>query len=221
MSPTDYIMRLIEQFALVLARILFKKNAHEYNEALFEIGNAYGQLLGLDIGQVHLLSDDELIEWLKIGGGFDAEKCMILAALQKEEAEIIELAGPYNGTESSLKFYKAFSLYMEALLHDGSLGTVQVMKDIRAAAEKTDFSGAPPRLRYKLFRYLELAGDFGRAEDVLYELIRETYPDILNEGRAFYRRLLEKSDDELKTGRLPRKEAEEGLSAMSKKGYGK
>ena len=62
MSPADYIMRLIEQFSLVLARILFKKNTQKYIEALSEIETAYQHLLGLDARQVHSLSFEELIE---------------------------------------------------------------------------------------------------------------------------------------------------------------
>ncbi len=47
-SPIDYTMRLIEQFSAVLSKILFKKQANEYPEALREIENAYTQLLALD-----------------------------------------------------------------------------------------------------------------------------------------------------------------------------
>jgi hypothetical protein len=211
-------MRLIEQFSLVMARILFRKKSHQYDEALFEIGNCCGQLLGLDVRQVHSLSDGELIEWLKIGGNFDAEKCLILAELLKEEAEIQDLVGRIDKQQLHMKYSKSFSLYLEALNHDKDLGTGQVMRDIRTVAEKLDVSNLSLHLKFKMFRFFEVTGDFGRAEDLLYELLEANYPDGPKEGLAFYKRILKKSDDELNAGNLPRSEVEEGLLSLKRKG---
>jgi hypothetical protein len=216
MPPADYIMRLIEQFFLVLSRILFKKNAQRYSEALSEIETAYKNLLGLDARQVHSMPFDELIEWLKMGGRFDAEKCLILAALLKEEAEIRELAGRPMDDGLHDDYVNAFFLFREALQRDPGLGSKTARDDMRRLALRLDPARlTPPRL-FALFRHHESAGEFGPAEDRLYDLVEAGTPGIHGEGRAFYERLLEKSDEELTAGNLPRKEVEEGLRIIQK-----
>jgi hypothetical protein len=220
MSPTDYIMRLIEQFFLALAGILFKKNRQQYTEALSEIVTVYQNLLGLDARQVHSFSFEELIEWLKIGGRFDAEKCLILAMLLKEEAEIHELTGRPMDEGLHAEYAKAFFLYREALLNDASLGSKTTTDDMRMLAKKLDTARLTTPQRFTLFRYHEGAGEFGLAEDRLFELVKSGYPDIHDQGRAFYQRLLNKSDEELEAGNLPRKEVEEGLSLIRQQGTG-
>ncbi len=211
-------MRLIEQFSLVLARILFKKNTQKYIEALSEIETAYNHLLGLDARQVHSLSFEELIEWLKMGGRFDAEKCLILAALQKEEAEIHELAGRPMDDGLHAEYAKAFFLYWEALQHDASPESKTALDEMKTLVKKLDPARLTPARKFALFRYHESSEEFGLAEDRLYELVKAGYPDIQNEGRAFYGRLLHMSDEKLKAGNLPRVEVEEGLSSIQKKG---
>jgi len=220
MPPTDYIMRLIEQFFRALAGILLKKNKQQYTGALSEIASVYQNLLGLDSRQVRSLSYEELIEWLKIGGRFDAEKCLILATLLKEEAEIQELAGRPMDDGLHAETVKAFLLLREALLSDASLGSKTTTDGMRMLARKLDPARLTPPQRFALFRYHESAGDFGLAEDRLYELIEAGYPDIRIEALAFYGRLLARSDVELKAGNLPREEAEEGLSKIREAGEG-
>jgi hypothetical protein len=216
--PVDYIMRLIEQFFLVLSRILFKKNTQKYAEALSETETAYKNLLGLDARQVHSLSFDELIGWLKMGGRFDAEKCLILAALLKEDAEIHELAGRPMDDGLHAEYAKAFFLYREAVREDESPESGRARSEMKWLVKKLDSSRLAPPRKLDLFRYHESAGEFGLAEDLLYELAKVRYPGIRKEGREFYRRLIAKSDGDLLEGNLPRKEVEEGMASFQEEG---
>jgi hypothetical protein len=75
----------------------------------------------------------------------------------------------------------------------------------------------PAHIKFKLFQYYELVGVYGKAEDILYELIEMKYSDILAEAKSFYLRLLDKSDQELIDGHLPREEVQEGLIQIEKK----
>ncbi len=220
MPPTDYIMRLIEQFFLALAGILRKKNKQQYSEALLDIASVYQNLIGLDDRQVHSFSFAELIEWLKIGGRFDSEKCLVLAALLKEEAEIHELAGRAMDDGLHAEYAKAFFLYREALLNDANLESKTTTDDMGMLAKKLDPAKLTPPQKLAFFRHHESAGEFGLAEDLLYELEKAGYPEIRFEARAFYERLLNKSDEELEAGNLPRKEVEEGLSSIRRQGTG-
>ncbi len=70
-----------------------------------------------------------------------------------------------------------------------------------------------------LWRIAELherAGDFGAAEDAHF-LLRsrpDGGPDATRRARAFYERLLARSDEELERGGLPRDEVREGLDSL-------
>ena len=59
-------------------------------------------------------------------------------------------------------------------------------------------------------------GRYAQAEDLLYELL-EAAPgskQMVVQGVSFYQRLLQKSNQELITGNLPRAEIEEGLAEL-------
>ena len=62
MIPKDYLLRLIEEAAQVLAQALGLRNRGEYQRALLEIGNAVSGLFGLEeakgleLPQIYLLT---------------------------------------------------------------------------------------------------------------------------------------------------------------------
>ena len=107
MIERDYIMRMIAQLSAAIARILFAKKRRKYAEALQLAQNAYEQLLGLN---------DELVEQMDaatlamlLG---EKEKIKALAALLREEGEILHLQG--NASDGNLKYEKALALFQEA-----------------------------------------------------------------------------------------------------------
>jgi hypothetical protein len=214
-TPIDYIVRLIEQFSRILARIISKKQAKAYTEALFEAENTYKRLIGLEAQLIHSLSDADLIEWLNTGDTLDIEKCVITAELLREEAEIKELSGCMREDFTPL-YIKSFSLYHEVLNHREIPGPTIHIERVQFVVNKLESMDLPLKTRYKLFRTNEMLGNLGKAEDLLYDLIQADYPGIRIEGKDFYERLLRKSDQELETGNLPRKEVEEGLAWIEK-----
>lgn len=108
MIERDYIMRMIAQLAAVMAKILGAKSAQNYAEARQIAQNAYAQLFGLNGELVEHLDAPTLA--LLVGG---KEKIKALAALLREEGEILHLQG--NPSESNKKFEKSLALYQEAL----------------------------------------------------------------------------------------------------------
>lgn len=64
-----------------------------------------------------------------------------------------------------------------------------------------------------LFQFYELTNQYGKAEDVLFEIIHED-PEYVTKGILFYERLLQKNDDELLLGNLPRPEVEEAYDDL-------
>src|SRR5512136_2370405 len=117
MIREDYLMRLIEQFTRAMAQISGFRKAEQYPQAWEAIERAYGQLLGVDARLVHLLSEPDLIGFLKTGGEPDPSKCVIAAELLCEEAEIHELQG--KPEESRLRRRKALHLLLTAFLSEG------------------------------------------------------------------------------------------------------
>jgi len=108
MIERDYLMRMIAQLSAVIARILFAKNAQTYAEALQLAQNAYEQLLGLN-GELVDQMDAATLSML-LG---EKEKIKALAALLREEGEILHLQG--NASEGKVKYEKALALFQEAL----------------------------------------------------------------------------------------------------------
>lgn len=85
MYRKDFIMRMIEEVATVLAKALGLKEKGEYSEALEEINHAYDELLKINNQEVHHLSCKEIL--MKFDED-QVEKAEVLAKFLKLEGEI-------------------------------------------------------------------------------------------------------------------------------------
>ena len=65
-----------------------------------------------------------------------------------------------------------------------------------------------------LVRFYELTGQFGRAEDALFDLLDRAGPEAEEFAHALYDRLLAKPDEELAAGNLPRSEILEAVAQL-------
>jgi hypothetical protein len=211
MLHRDYIMRMIEQLSVVLMKILFNKQSKNYDRALFEIDNAYFTILEFDPLKIKHMSELELIDLLNLDQGFEAERALVIAELLREEAEIMELQNGFDKAVLEL-LTKSFCLYIEAIPANKEFESY-LDKANEIAIKIADYELSDP-VKFRLFRYFELFGAFDKAENILYELIKSQHPDIKQTGERFYKRLLEKSDQELRDGIFTREEAEEGLAEL-------
>ena len=212
MLRKDYIMRLIEQFVSVLARIVGLKKDGNLDEALEMIKKSGQQYFGLSPQLLESGSDIFLIDLLKTGAEFDPNKCVLLARLLQEHAEVNERLGAVDRSLNS--YIKALSLFLEALLSPKDIVIEGAIERIGYLLRKLEGLDIPLHIQLKLFRYLELSGDYAQAENVLWLIIESTDDEYLEEGIAFYERLLNKSDQELRRGNLPRAEVMEGLRGI-------
>ncbi len=75
-------------------------------------------------------------------------------------------------------------------------------------------------LNKNIFEYYKLAGEYAKAEDLLFKILDEVIDlevksDLINDGINFYMYLLEnKTDSELLHGNLPRNEVIDGLNIL-------
>jgi hypothetical protein len=211
----DYIMRLIKQLAIALAKIIFNKEIKNYDQAHREVDNSLNSLLGLDRNKIAIMTDDELIDYLEKIDGEKDEKYFVLAELLREEGEICELGN--KGDFVTLFYYeKAFRFYLDAFRIE-ILRTGKNLIKLKFVAEKLLANEMyENRVLPKWIWYYEYLGKYSKAEDILFHLLEDGCAGIQNEGQNFYERLLQKSDDELKNGGLSRNEIRESLAAMEK-----
>lgn len=215
MFERDYILRLIEQLSQVLSKILFSKGAKNLDEAKEIIRQAYPNMLGLDPDLIRSMNDQEIINFLKITGSTQNERCLMIAELFKEEAAIDELIHAEGNEESVLLYFDSLSLFLEAFINKDELMTDRFVKDMENVLEKVSGYQIPPEISEKLFRYYEISGRYADAEDVLFDLTESDDPNYLQEAEEFYMRLMQKPEEELMRGNLPKDEVKEGLNRIT------
>jgi len=137
MIERDYLMRLFQQLANVLARIIRAREQGKYDEALVAIDEAYGELFGLNETLVSVMSAESLAQLLG-----DSEKIKALARLFKEEGELCELQD--DPTRAAIKYKKSLELYLEAV---GSQTKIDLESEsmIKSLLDKIDFEQLPKK----------------------------------------------------------------------------
>jgi hypothetical protein len=211
MSQKDYILRVIEQLAVFLGAIIFNKKIKNYDFAIEKIEEAYNGLLNLDGEKIKNLEFNEIIKNNTYEDILNKDNIEIIANLLFEEADIIEQINGLN--KVSFEYYqKSFVLFY---LLTNEITTQKYYEKIDEIINKMDSYETGDEIIYKVYKYYEGKGLYGKAEDKLYELRENNYPEITNEIKIFYENLLKKEDEALEKGNLPRNEIIEGLNNIN------
>ncbi len=118
MIQKDYIMRMVEQAAKALNRIMVNKKNDSLDEAQKNVENAFNNVLGIDLQLLLLLSESDAAVLFGISNDKEigSVKCLMAARLLKEYSEIqskienkIQLCG----------YTKALHYYLYGLLNIG------------------------------------------------------------------------------------------------------
>jgi hypothetical protein len=88
MFRDDYIVRMVQQAAAVLARILSLRDSERCAEAHHQVDAALQQFVGLNLGLVSGLSAADLIDFARVGEALDVGKLVVLGELLFAEGEI-------------------------------------------------------------------------------------------------------------------------------------
>lgn len=213
MITRDYFLRMIQQLAEVLARVLKLSEVKRFDEALEEIQLSSKQLLGMDLRLLTTLSDSEFIRLLSVGDRFDVEKCVVVAELLRLAGEVKSVEGDeaeqYHCTVTSL------SLFLELLLRESETLPKEYFDKIELLIGDVSVYDLTGELQQKLFRYYEAVGRYDAAENILFDLV-EHDRTFVAEGVRFYERLRAKRDEELEQGNLPRDEIEASMKDLKK-----
>jgi hypothetical protein len=160
MIRQDYITRIIEQLVKVLAKILFNKEAGNYNAAVSDIDAAFNSITGLDYSMINDLSANDIISILRMSKDDAVSiKCIVIAKLLKEKTDIAKL----NSDENSRLVYnyqKSISLYLEGILNNKNveIDLSEYYSDVKEIVKIIE-DEIPPETRYGLFKFYELIGE--------------------------------------------------------------
>ena len=215
MINKDYILRMAERFGRSLAIILRLREYNKHEEALLYIDELFLQTTGLTTGFINSASEEMLLNLISPLGVLNVEKCLWMAVLLQEEGSIYEELGKSN--ESYYRYLKSLHLLLEVALRNSDVKDFDIAMAIEDILNKLAEYELPLKTKSKIFCYFEKMGSYGRAEDVLFEMVEGEEPvdnEMIEQGIAFYKRLLQKSDAELKAGNLSREEVEEGLAQL-------
>lgn len=209
----DYILRMMAQFGQVLARMIGLKEVRQYKDVLLLTDETFKQLFGFGSKFITTIATDDLLAMLKPGGVLDAEACIMIATLLKQEGEVYE--EEQENDEAIRRYYKSLQLLLEAYRVAPGTELKEYYDQIPELLEKLEEYDLPIAAKKHLLYYYETTGQYAQAEDVLFDLL-ENNPDpaIIEQGEKFYLRLQEKTDFMLQAGNLMRHEVDEGLARL-------
>jgi hypothetical protein len=204
----DLIERTLEQLNATLQKILQAPSDIYKAEAVLE--EAYQKHIGTDGKLLKQLSSQQLLSTMQTTGVLDKEKSYLIAALLDAESWVQENIGQ-DSSEAKLK---ALDLYLEAALVN--VGADDIHERIRKLIQTLQDFVLPEATEWRLFHYEVKRQQFDKAETRLFELLEQTgtTEKITSQGNAFYKHLLQLSDEVLEQGGLPRAEVTEGFAAF-------
>ncbi|MEJ2506739.1 MAG: DUF6483 family protein [Ignavibacteriaceae bacterium] len=199
MIQQDYIMRMIEQLVQVLAKLLFNKEAKNYNDALNDIDIASKTIVGLDFKLSEELSAKDIKSLLALtkNDSLVSIKLIIIAKLIKEKTEILKLTSPDN-PRIIPNYQKAISLYLEGILNNKNteIDLSRFYQDVEEI-ENILKDEINTEIRFNLFKFYDHSGNTAKAGKELIKLKEMNYPDIEKVGINFFKKLEKLSKEDL------------------------
>jgi len=219
MIRRDYLLRQIEQFVAMLTKIAGLAKDGQWPEASASVTGEFQRLTGVTGPEVLLMSETELLARLIQG-----EPTLLVESKAFMLATLLKTSGDLSAGQGRLEESRAYYLKgLQLLLDTFGRNEITERPDFVPAVEAflTGLRDAPLPLPTSavLMRHYERIGEFARAEDVLFAMVdsESANVELLDFGAAFYRRLLELSDEALAAGNLPGAEAQAGLAELDRR----
>ena len=214
MIRRDYILRQIEQFVAMLAKIAGLAKNEQWQEASTVTAGEFQRLTGMDAREVVPLSETELLARLIQSEPTHVveSKTFMLATLLKTNGDLI--AGQGRLEESRQYYLKGLHLLLDTFGRNEITECPDFVPAVEAFLAGLRDAPLPVKTNAMLMRHYEQTREFAKAEDALFATldVAPPSPELLELGASFYQRLLDLSDDALMAGNLPRAEAEAGLA---------
>ncbi len=222
MIRRDYILRMIEEFIQVLARVNSLKKSQLWQEAGGVIDAEFQRLVGAGPQAVSKMTETEILA--KIIQSEPTQvvhyKAGLLTALLHQAGEV---ATAQNQLEEGRACYlKGLNLLLETLANWDTSDFPEFLPKVEVFVIALQDTPLPLTTQARLMQHYERIGAFGKAEDALFTLL-ETQPNepkLLDFGIAFYQRLARQSDASLIAGNLARAEINAGISDLERRKLG-
>jgi hypothetical protein len=217
MIRRDYIVRMIEEMGRALAQIRALRQSGRAEAARQMVDAECEKLAALGVTGIVGLSETELLA--RVCEGQYAQtvhlRTFAVVALLREAAEIA--FGEDRMEEAREIYLKALHLLLGVLSQDDPAGFPEFVPGVEAIVTALQDQPLPVQTLVLLMRHYEATGQFAKAEDALFSILDASGadPEVIGFGRAFYERLLRRSDASLVAGNLPRGEAEQGLNELN------
>lgn len=225
----DLILRMLDQIGEVVASVLSGLGASSVQRAEEELASAYVELTGSSRALVGRLGSEQILAILGAPARFNRERGYVLARLLEADAELAEAGAPEPEPAEAAAGIERWEK-VRALVEDRRLKALDLyLEAARAGLDEEDLGERIDRLQdalaqvalpepshWRVFEHVAAIGRYADAEDLLFEAVDRfgPGPDTAARGRAFYRELEGRPDEELEAGALPRAEVSEGRAAF-------
>ena len=219
MIRRDYILRMIEEFVRLLARIDSLKSAQLWHQAGEVIEDEFKRMVGSGAQAVSRMSDTELLAKVIQGEPTQAVHCKIrmLSRLLHEAGDLAMAQDKAEGSQAC--YLKGLNLLLGSLETPDTPAFPDFVPTVEAFVIALKGVALPLATQARLMQHYESVEAFGKAEDALASML-EAAPNearLLDLGIAFYRRLASRSDSALRAGNLPRAEVSEALADLERR----
>jgi len=219
MIRRDYILRQIEQFVAMLAKIAGLAKNEQWQEASSSVAGEFQRLTGVDGSGVLKMSETELLARLIQGEPtlLVESKAFMLATLLKTNGDLVAAQGRME--ECRQYYLKGLQLLLDTFGRNEISERPDFVPAVEAFLTGLRDTPLPLPTGAMIMRHYEQTGEFGKAEDTLFGLLdaEPASVELLDLGAAFYRRLLGSSDEALTAGNLPRAEVQAGLTEIDRR----
>src|SRR5512135_3611 len=171
MIRRDYILRMIEEFMQVLARLNSLKRGQLWREADEVIDTEFKRLIGGGTQAIAQLSETELLAKLIQGEPTQAihHKALLLTTLLKEAGDLA--LAQNRQAESRTCYLKGLNLLLETLARAEAPEVPDFVPKVEIFLNALQDSPLPLDTQARLMQHYERLGEFGKAEDALFAML--------------------------------------------------
>ncbi|WP_159888207.1 DUF6483 family protein [Paenibacillus puerhi] len=230
MYQRDYIMRLIEQMAQVIAQVI-NKRGQALQERLNILNQAMKRLVGLDSRLVLGLAVRDLLELISQGGRPDTGKALAISDMMMARGKLLKEEGASSAEQALEEAARWVELLLRVRASEEEETLLQeIDQRIESGLEAIGRSPISKELLELLIPYYEETGRLAKAEDALFHRLdaeegespesSEERLKLLEMSLERYEKWTKLDEDQLTIGGLSRAEVEqtrEELAEMKKR----
>lgn len=207
---------MIEQMGKILAKVLLNKEEGKQEEAIKEIDNSFGALVGIDLTLLKTLPIENATELFGISKdkSTGSMKCLIAAKLLNAKSQLYKSVAWEESIENN---HKALGLYLRGILNIGytEIDLTDYIGDIKAISKELK-SNLSTEEMFLLFAFHKKLKEYDIAENYLFHLKDLNYPNIKRIGLDFLRELELTNENELAQAGLTIDEVNESIQIFEK-----